>query len=775
MLMLVLHRPRCTFHSSQLFSIRTFRTVPRRIPTYVKQWNPTLHKSTRQHDVTIKPPTCALKTPVHDTVQVATQEELRKEIRFKLENRGLSAENFYKHWKLKHVLHLATTSTKIGIASVRVALWKAYRIAKLADEPITSILSHRAWNVIWTSQAIRSFQNRKRTVRLEELYDDMVSAGCTPSITQRVEYLECLFLNGKEQEAVNEWEADHQGSGGHEGQSSEPEHLEMGAKLYAWVGHADRAREIMDKLFEMYPDWKSSVMVSVFRTHTSSDLTKHHNDAKEIYDKMKVKLSTEMTLEDYDACFVGFLEARHLHYAKAVFRDMVKDGFIATTSAARDVEGVLKRLHMLYHLGTDIASMTSIALDAIDVLPKEHHGHLFGDWMKLAVVQNTPEAAAQILDMMFTRGYTPETFHFNMLLRALMRTKETPNVLKAENIGWRMIDETRKAHKRTLGSNSGGGRTSASDDSLQPQNLDAARNLPAADVTTFALLMHHHAKALQWEYVDYLSRQLKNTSIVPNATIMNVLIDNKTRQGAYAEAWATYKQLTQPSKPGVSTGVFPNGATMRLLWKTLRFALGDHATRHDTNLPTARELLKESLEWWDQCNYRYDAERFRTGLSGANHGAISALVLHCFSYTQDVAGSLVAMHALRHKFGIFPTDNDATILQRQLAWVDMSRESATTGEQYFHSRSNQRNRERILRIYQMLLKRRLDDIKSEEEAMRMTDEDVGDFGLNVLSEFVRVVMKRQYPEDIVETMIEATKRDVGYQGETGDLKAHEVW
>jgi hypothetical protein len=46
--------------------------------------------------------------------------------------------------------------------------------------------------------------------------------------------------------------------------------------------------------------------------------------------------------------------------------------------------------------------------------------------------------------------------------------------------------------------------------------------------------------------------------------------------------------------------------------------------------------------------------------------------MHCFSYTQDLAGSLVALHVLRRYFDIFLTDKVAEILQRQMAWVDMS-------------------------------------------------------------------------------------------------------
>jgi hypothetical protein len=762
--MLALRRSRCTpLNSLRPFSIRTFRTVPRRIPTFIKKWDPTLHKSTRQHEVKIKPPIRTPETRRPDTTAVAKQDALREETWAKLRNGDHSAAILERHSRLKHVLHLATTTGKITIPSLRTAVWRAYRLAKSADKSLLSVLSDSDWNILWASQTFQSFENTKRTLHLEELFGDMTSAGCNPTVTQRAEYLECLFLNGKEYEAVEGWEADHVRIEGLDGKNYPPEHLEVGARLYALAGLADRAREIMYMLFERYPDWNSSVMVLVLRTHTSADLTKYHNHAKDIYDKRRSSTSPKMTLRDYDACFVGFLEARHVYYAKAVFGDMVKDGFLATNDAPEEVEKVMERLHKLYRLGTEVPSMTAISIDAIEVLPKSYHAHLFGQWLKLTVVKQMPEASAQILDSMYKRGYTPETYHFNMLLKALFRTNETPNVLKAENIGWRMADKSRKAHKRTIrGSDAGHSSTQ-----------EAARNLPAADVTTFSLIMQHHAKRSQWEYVDYLSRQLKETSIVPNAIIMNVLIDNKVRQGAYAEAWAIYQQLTQRSKRGERTGVFPDGATIRLLWKTLRFALGDKELRDDPKLPSPRELLKESLEWWNQCRYRYDADRFRTGLSGVSRGAISSLILHCFSYTQDIAGSLVAMHALRRNLDIFPADNDANILHRQLAWVDMSRESSAVGEQYFQTFSRQENEDRVTEVYHILLEARFKRI-GEEKASRMTDEEVGDFSLNMLSELARVYMKRQYPAEVVEQMIEQAKRDVGFIGGTGDLDASQV-
>jgi hypothetical protein len=131
------------------------------------------------------------------------------------------------------------------------------------------------------------------------------------------------------------------------------------------------------------------------------------------------------------------------------------------------------------------------------------------------------------------------------------------------------------------------------------------------------------------------------------------------------------------------------------------------------------------------------------------------------------------MHALRRNLDVFPADNDANILHRQLAWVDMSRESSAVGEQYFQTFSRQENEDRVTEVYHILLEARFQRV-GEEKASRMTDEEVGDFSLNMLSELARVYMKRQYPAEVVEQMIEQAKRDVGFIGGTGDLDASQV-
>jgi hypothetical protein len=720
--MLALFRSRCPLTSTPLRQTRSIRSSPREIPTHVLRWNPTLHKSARTPRPPIEPGSIG-NAALDDVSRTEERTKLRDTQRLSKPYEGFNHDTRY----------------------------------------------------------VESSHGQKD--HLAELAHDIHSVGAT-TIGQRVRFLENLFLGGKEEEALKAWEGDHNQINPELRHDYKPEHLEIGAKLYALAGNAERAAKIMEELFRLYPDWSPFVMMNVFRAYTSSELETDYDAAKEIYVRMRDRMGTDMTIRTYDACLVGFLEARCLPHAKRVFRDMCKDGYLVTSGDQGDVEKVLRRLHLLYQLGTDISKMTSIALDAISTLPASYHSQIFGDWMKCAVVERAPEAGAQILDMMLQRGCEPETFHFNLLLRALLRTDETSNSLKAENIGWRMIEKARLAAIAMEHIPAGPAHHIAmklSDNDLvnhKPQfatdlEADTTMVVPCASATTFGIIMQHHAKGQQWEHVDYLARQLREAGAKPNTAIMNVLIESKCRQGRFSEAWIIYKSLTDNPD---AQNIFPDGATHRLLWITLRYALDQHASQVYSNLPTPRAFLAETVNWWMMCRSRYDAQRFLQGLAGPDHSAITSLILHCFSYARDLPGSLVALHVLRHKFDIYPTDKVLEILQRQMAWVELRDGSERLQAKTFSNEISKRNLRDAELLFQQVLAKRMKRMDiSSDDYFNLGDEEIGEMSLNLMSELVRVWLKKEHPPAVVEAMIDAAKDEVGVPDvPTGDMDASQI-
>ncbi|KAF2266011.1 hypothetical protein CC78DRAFT_460000 [Lojkania enalia] len=658
-------------------------------------------------------------------------------------------------------------------------IWRHYCWFKRNDPifPRLYMIPDRAWDIIWLSQSNRVGPDRIRGATLRVLWRDMALVGKSRTVGQRIEYLESLFYNGEEEQAMKEWEADYRRSDEESRHDYKPEHLELGARMYAFANRVDRAREIMEELFDLYPQWNPMIIMPVFRAHTRSISTQHHDVAHDLYVRMRTILGADVTKRDYDGWFVGFLEARHLQYSLEVFKDMFNAGYVVGDFSEEQVEGVLKRLHHLYKLGTNIEKMTNIALYTLSVLPQPYHSHIFGDWMKSAVITKSPEAGAQILDLMFRRGFEPRTFHFNILIKALLRAKDNQLEIKAENIGWQMVDKSTKTLPDNSRSYSAAEaitrRAPTPGDELSPTH-DLVKSIPRANVTTYALLMQHHAQRFQSEHVDYLRRQMKEAEILPNTAVMNVLMDNCCRQGRYQEVWEIYKSLTDG--PEDMKGVFPDGSSVRCLWKTLRLALGDHLTRENSTLPSPRQLLAETIDWWNLVRSRYDSKRFKIGFAGADHKAISTLIMHCFSYTKDLPGSLVSMHVLGKRFGIYPSDKAISILQRHIAWTDMQNESKSVRAQFARSGVHKHNLEKMARIYNILRQNRFARTNmTGDHWATLSERDVGNFNLDMFSEFVRVVLKRQYRPEEVELLIDEAKKDIGLpELTTGDLDAFNV-
>ncbi|OSS55058.1 hypothetical protein B5807_00856 [Epicoccum nigrum] len=600
----------------------------------------------------------------------------------------------------------------------------------------------------------------------------------TPIAGQIAYRAENMFMAGMQVEAFELWTT-------HLNENATAlEYLDTGVRLYGLAGYPEMAREVMDDLLQLDPGWDLSVVIVVFRGYTSSLSQEHHDEARKLYRLIKDKMGPIGNLEAYDACIAGFLEAHLLEDAIQVFQDMVRDGALETEKSQSYVEDVLKRLDLMYALATDVSKTTSIAVAAIDVLPVAFHGHIFSDWLKSAITETSPKAAAHILYIMMQRGYEPETEHFNFLLRILFRTKDAENLLKAEKIGWKMIEQARISSVVTDKPPSGS-RAHAIVEKLQNGRVLDANSatavppasttaVPPASTSTFALMMRHYAVDAQWEHVDYLARQLQDANVEVNSTIMNVLIENKGQRGRFVEAWQIYRSLT--NNPDQAETVFPDGQSIRVLWRTLRLALSDPENRNSPDLPTPRQLLRETFDWWILVRQRPDFDRFMRGLAAADLDAISKLVLHCFSYARDLPGVLVALHFLRDKFDIYATNEHIEIVMRQLAWTVLDHESESVRIQFGLSTNRSKGMKRMLRLYKQTYMRRLRRLGiSQQDHLRYSEKEMYDLQLNVLSESIRTVMLAEYGPEEVEEMIQgaATAAGVPFMA-TGDMNVYDM-
>jgi len=84
--------------------------------------------------------------------------------------------------------------------------------------------------------------------------------------------------------------------------------------------------------------------------------------------------------------------------------------------------------------------------------------------------------------------------------------------------------------------------------------------------------------------------------------------------------------------------------------------------------------------------------------------------------------------------------------------------------------------EKMGRVHHILMRNRFKRMNlTGDQYAYMNKTEVGDLNLNLLSEFIRVILKRKYSPEAVEAMIDEAKRDIGLPDlTTGDMDAFSV-
>ncbi|PVI08215.1 hypothetical protein DM02DRAFT_666179 [Periconia macrospinosa] len=748
---------------------RSFNTRPKPLPLHVETWDPTRHKS-------LPPPTSP------SDKELRLRDERRRERKRLCDG---TYSKFVDSRQISSMENLNIVQYFIKRLQMRASqrgskerLWRAYKRAKEGNADLRLALTNRAWDLLSISQ-----DTEERRI---EVFEDMIEAtrleAAKPEAAQlaaesRVAVLEQMVLQGEQADALREWEHDRSEDQYLLRIDHTPDHLELGVKLYALAGNANQARETMEELFELYPEREKNlpIMMHLFRVLADTDSEEHHEEAWNIYQMMRESIKDQPTLEQYDAWFIGFLEAKHDHYARLVLRDMIEAKALDVCYSEEEVVAeTLRRLHLLNRLATDILKSTDISLLMLRTLPSSYHSHIYMHWMMAAIKFHAPNQISRILESMIRRGFQPQTVHLNLYMRALFRTRENLFLMKAEDLGWKMIEEARKEQrknqvKRTVAGLIVDDLSKKQGEQSDATDSDPPKMLASADASTFAMIMDHCADNDRWEHVDYLAKRLDRSDIEPDADLMNVLIYNCTRKGQYAKAWSTYGALT--TVPDGERGVFPTGTSIRYLWRNLYLALAIHNAEEmeteptpryrSAGLPTPRHLLAETIDWWNLCKSRPDGGQFLMGFATEFQTAIVKLILVCFSYAQDFAGSLVALHVMGKHFGIYPTADTVRVIQRHAAWVtvDEAREAS------FRQRLHDKKLAFFEDMYKTIALEKWQQMgytdNTDERIAELDTDTVGKVELNTLSTFIRSHMTRVNWPQTIEGLIDEAKIDVG--------------
>lgn len=136
----------------------------------------------------------------------------------------------------------------------------------------------------------------------------------------------------------------------------------------------------------------------------------------------------------------------------------------------------------------------------------------------------------------------------------------------------------------------------------------------------------------------------------------------------------------------------------------------------------------------------------------------------------------MAIHVMKQLFGILPSENAAEILQKQIAWAAMHGFMTSARKQHSHSVVPKKIIAQMAQIFRILEDNRFASMNmTDDDYARLSPDEMGDVQINIMSEFVRVILKRHHGAEHVDEMIDAAKKDIGVPDlQTGDKDAFHV-
>lgn len=557
-----------------------------------------------------------------------------------------------------------------GNEKARKDLWRFYERSKIYIPGFLGMLPEAAWELLWTSQSEESEANTSRASHLRVLGEDMIKAGRSLDSEKRLGRLEGLFLDGKQEEALVEWEKAKEA-----GDAGNPDFLELGIRMHTYAGKLKRAEELVDVLFKLHSSSNPRIMAQLISASINTGTEEGAKRGWTVYNQMRDRLSKDMTMQDFDSVSMDFLRNDRKDYALAVFRDMMLLGEAREVETPSMLQRVSDRFASLLNSASDAKEATEISLQTMEYMPRKYQNRFFyAKWLKKLIGMGELDSAAQVIELMYERGVYPDAKHLNGLIGAWLRQESEANRQKAEELAWAMIQK-RLDHVRqrqlVRSPKAQIPRISISDNEGVQIPLYKERRVPSATIETFCTLLVYYIQQSSIHHVRHLRNLLDQTEIQMNSVFMNQLLYHYFQTGGHREAYRRFVVLTRTDRsPGDPTRpVSPDIETWITLWECMKTELAEASnisayTSHSEKqgFPTPRQLLTRMLTWF--ASLRGQAKT--NALSDIENDTYNDII-RTFLMARDLPGAFVAMHALTSALDVWPSGKTARMLLLQIS------------------------------------------------------------------------------------------------------------
>ncbi len=548
-------------------------------------------------------------------------------------------------------------------STLRRTLWKSYlmcRTTGVFSEP--GKIPPGVWAGLWRVLSSDDAENLERMAHIKYLGEDMYKAGAPMDLSQQLLYIEATFIEGDRNKAIAEWE--RAGSSEAENLSKSKEYWELGVRMFSQIDQIDRALQAAETLLQGAEDPITyRILIPIIQASLASKDGSAVQLAWALYIRLRVGMGSAITMEDYDAVTSMFLVANQPDLALAAFKDMMLTGDAAaaqqdSTQLYKTATGMEDGLSVVNVGGRELNWSNSRTLSA---LPKKFRNKFFfGSWVKKLIGEGELDAAKKVFDLMQDHRILPDPKHLNGLIGAWFREGTEKSRILTEDMAWRMI----KARLDFVGKRDLRYKTDGPIRAVETWGLEDTKSLfttPQATIETFSILIQQYRRRQKHEQMSELFDALRKAQIPPSTYFMNELLLMDTRAQRKDWVWQTYTSMTEKQ------GVRPDFETYTILWQNMKKHLdpvvGSKRNPSPSNFTTHRRLFAQMVERKSILTRKESFPR-----------ELYDLIITCFSYAQDQAGTAVALRALQREFNMFPSEDTARTIVLQLARLGLVNE-----------------------------------------------------------------------------------------------------
>ena len=613
-------------------------------------------------------------------------------------------------------------------------LWAIYLRCKQNVPTFLSSIPDGAWETLFKSQS-------EFITHLTIIAEDKESANKALSSAQWLAYMEGLHVAGRTEEALKRWQSQQEAFASRIEVADQ--YWELGVRFFAALGRPQDAQLAAQTYLREQRTADPRILFPVISAWSRALDKESAEKAWALYLQLKTYLREAMDEADYDVVSTAFLNNARIDLALAVFKDMILSQRKSAHESVSLYQKAVGFVGDLQASSINEQEVNRISIAALTSLPRSMQNKFFyGSWIKKLIGLGEIDAAAAVVELMYERGVKPDAKFLNGIIGAWLRQSDTKSREKAERMGWAMVQQrfnfVTQRNTRDLDLSKPGEAQRLTPERFGkeiqiPRFLQ--RNVPAATIETFSILLLHYTRRSKEPLVTYLLDSMNASQMPPNSFIMNHILYSDLRKHDLSAAWNRYVNMSKTVSPDLET--------YTCLWDCGKVQYSPSNARISPTFPPATTLYHEMNDWFQSLS---DHEKSRA--SSEMSPDLYDQIIRCFTLSKDMKGTFLALQGLAQLFQCYPTARTSQLIVLQLSRV-LPREPGmhlTPSMRRRNMRGNPNSKAQIARVTALLetvIERRAASLIEEGKDLEsLSETEQGIFQLGCLGELLVTVMKR---------------------------------